>query len=58
MSELKKVIQKWDKSSPDCEFKVYFYNYVGSDNASRHVKNPNEDEKAYDKAWTEKPSPG
>ncbi|KAF8426613.1 nucleoporin complex subunit 54-domain-containing protein [Tirmania nivea] len=56
--ELKKVMQKWDRNSPDCEFRVYFYNNIGADNASRHVKSQNEDEKAYDKAWTERPSSG
>lgn len=55
---MKKVLQKWDKSSPECEFRYYFYNNVGPDNASRHVKNPNEDEKAYDKAWAERPNTG
>ena len=54
--ELKKVMQKWDRNSPDCEFRFYFYNNVGADNASRHVKPQNEDEKAYDKAWTERPN--
>lgn len=58
VNELKKVLQKWDRNSPDCEFKVYFYNNVGPDNASRHVKPLNEDEKAYDKAWTERPNSG
>lgn len=56
--ELKKVMQKWDRNSPDCEFRFYFYNNVGADNASRHVKPQNEDEKAYDKAWTERPNSG
>ena len=57
-SEMMKVVNKWDRNSPDCEFKYYFYNNVGIDLASRHVKHPNEDEKAYDKAWAERPSPG
>ena len=57
-NEIRKVVSKWDRSSPDCEFKTYFYNYVGPDTASRYIKPPDEDEKAYDKAWTERPNSG
>ncbi|RPA81263.1 hypothetical protein BJ508DRAFT_414911 [Ascobolus immersus RN42] len=57
-NDLAKIYNKWNPEHPECEFKFYFYNQVGADKASLYQKPPADDQRAWDKAYAERPNPG
>lgn len=48
----------WDKNSPYCRFKYYFYNLVPPQEVHLYQKPPNHDQKAWDEAQRKNPDPG
>lgn len=58
LADIQKVYNKWDKNSSDCEFKHYFYNQYPPEIASTIQKPDGDDQKAWDKAYAERPNSG
>lgn len=52
------MYEKWDPSSPACAFQHYFYNQVPEESAPYYAPGPGEDEKKWEEALKERPSPG
>jgi nuclear pore complex protein Nup54 len=49
---------KWDPQNPDCVFQHYFYNAVKPEEAPFYGPAPGEDERKWEEALSNKPSPG
>jgi nuclear pore complex protein Nup54 len=52
------MYQKWDPLSPACTFQHYFYNQVPEASAPYYAPGPDEDEKKWEQALKDRPSPG
>lgn len=57
-SQMETLIGKWNPNSPSCAFQHYFYNQVTEEQAPYYSPGPNEDEKKWEEALKDKPSPG
>ncbi|PVH99634.1 hypothetical protein DM02DRAFT_614878 [Periconia macrospinosa] len=56
--QIKTIFNKWDPTSPECVFQHYFYNSVNPDEAAFYGPSPFEDERKWEEALANKPSPG
>jgi nuclear pore complex protein Nup54 len=52
------IDHKWNPSNPECAFQYYFYNQVKPDEAPFYGPQPHEDERKWEEALANKPTPG
>lgn len=57
-AQMASILTQYLPSHPDCKFKYYFYNKVGSDRVPFYGPSSNEDPRAWDEALSKKPGPG
>jgi nuclear pore complex protein Nup54 len=57
-AQMETLIGKWNPQSPSCAFQHYFYNQVTEEQAPYFAPGPNEDEKKWEEALKDKPTPG
>jgi nuclear pore complex protein Nup54 len=50
------LVNKWDSNHPTCAFQYYFYNSVDPDKVPFYGPSPNEDERKWEEALSNKPS--
>jgi nuclear pore complex protein Nup54 len=55
--QMQVLINKWDSNHPTCAFQYYFYNSVDPDKVPFYGPSPNEDERKWEEALANKPSP-
>lgn len=52
------LFEKWNPEHPNCVFKNYFYNNVAPEQVPYYRPGPGEDEKKWEEALSNKPTPG
>jgi nuclear pore complex protein Nup54 len=55
--QMQVLVNKWDSNHPSCAFQYYFYNSVDPDKVPFYGPSPNEDERKWEEALSNKPSP-
>lgn len=58
VEQIRTLYNKWDPQNPECVFQHYFYNAVNPDEAPFYGPAPHEDDKKWEEALANKPSPG
>ncbi|KAF2710897.1 hypothetical protein K504DRAFT_429276 [Pleomassaria siparia CBS 279.74] len=56
--QIQVIHDKWDSQHPNCAFEHYFYNSVEPDQVPFYGPQPYEDERKWEEALSNKPSPG
>ncbi|KAH7089882.1 nucleoporin complex subunit 54-domain-containing protein [Paraphoma chrysanthemicola] len=58
VEQIRVLNDKWDPMNPNCVFQHYFYNAVKPEEAPFYGPSPGEDERKWEEALSNKPSPG
>ncbi|KAH3908378.1 hypothetical protein HBI56_021360 [Parastagonospora nodorum] len=58
VEQIRILNDKWDPMNPNCVFQHYFYNSVKPEEAPFYGPSPGEDERKWEEALSNKPSPG